>query len=360
MRAVIILPMEQGKIHPILIIGAGPAGLSLAYHLKQAGHSPVLIEGSSSPGNSWREMPDFLSLISLWKSNYLIKDHRFNFSPLKQVGAKDFAGYLRNFAKTENFRIDLDTKVLSVKKEDGVFTVNTNRGTLYSRFLVNATGYYNSPFIPDYPGLEETEIQKLHFRNYKNYESLKGDKVLIVGSRLSAGQLVVDLVPKGFNISVSARSPITFMTPPPFFNLALLVVDFFEKPIQNLASKKIVTKVPMLNEAKKFFSSGKVKSYPAIKSFHKESVSFQDGTTEPFDSVIFSTGFRPDFSHLSECVELDEEGLPKLSDSFESLYCNNLFFLGLDHQNNIQSRFLRGIRQDAPTLSHLLTQRIKY
>lgn len=352
--------MSKDKIHPIIIIGAGPAGLSLAYNLRQLGLDPLILEAGDSPGHSWREMPDFLSLVSYWRSNFLLEKDRFYFPPLSQVKAKDFSSYLRQFTKENNIHIQLNHPVTSVIKEDGVFEVKSQERTYWTSILVNCTGYYSSPFTPNYPGIDETKILKLHFRDYKNIDSLnKSKKVLVVGTKLSAGQTLLELKDKSLELSLSTRSKPFYLPPNILLKVGLGFFDHFEKAAQSVLKDKISTSTPMPYEAKRLINSNQVKVLPEIKSFHENSISFIDGATEPFEAVIFATGFQPKFAHLNSIVELNKDGLPKLSDAFESLYCNNLFFLGLDHQNSIQSRFLRGIRKDSKELADLIERRSK-
>lgn len=351
--------MSEKTYHSIIIIGAGPSALALAHHLTDKGHRPLLLEAGDSSGFSWGQMPDFLSLVTFWKSNYLLKKDRFKFTITKQTPALEYADYLKGLSDYPNIEVKLNTKVTNIEKREGLFQVETSRGNYSAQVVINATGYYNSPFTPNYPGLEQTKMLNLHFRDYKNPESIKGKKnILVVGARLSAGQLLVDLKDEDVNLSLSTRSNLEYMSVDPILKFFLFIVDHIEKPMQSFSEIKSSTSAPMPHEAKKLISSGHVKVLPAIKSIHQESVSFEDGKTEPFDAILFATGFKPQFPHLNTCIELDKESLPKLSDGFEALYCENLFFLGLDHQNNIQSRFLRGIRNDAKELAAKVHKRL--
>src|SRR4051812_25180814 len=55
----------------ILIIGGGPAGLSLGFELKKRGLAFLILEKGASVGESWRKMPRDLRLASPWKCNSL-------------------------------------------------------------------------------------------------------------------------------------------------------------------------------------------------------------------------------------------------------------------------------------------------
>src|SRR4029077_12015566 len=78
------------------------------------------------------------------------------------------------------------------------------------------------------------------------------------------------------------------------------------------------------------------------------------------DAVIYATGFRPALHHLASlALALDaQSGRPQL-DGLESVSAPDLFFIGLDHGRNFQSRFIRGIRNDAVVLAERLEQRLR-
>lgn len=351
--------VSDSKLHQIIIIGAGPSGLSLAYHLKEIGLEPLVLEAGEKVGNSFENMPDFLSLISYWTSNYLIKKDKYKFFPGSQVHAKDFARYLQSFPSRFQINIKTKTQVKKIDREDQEYLIETSKGILRSNIVINCTGYYSSPFYPNYSGLETTELLKLHFRDYKNIKSLKESKnVLVVGSRLSAGQVLIDLEKENIQLSLSSRSKVQSLMPSFLLKIILYFVDHLEKPMEYFSNKKIESRIPMFYESKKLITNGRVKLYPAIKSFHDNSVTFENGATAPFNAVIFATGFTPKLDYLGDLVELNSDKLPLLSDNFEALYSRNLFFLGLDHQRNMQSRLLRGIRSDAKKLALLIKTRL--
>jgi hypothetical protein len=70
---------------------------------------------------------------------------------------------------------------------------------------------------------------------------------------------------------------------------------------------------------------------------------------------LFATGFRPALDHLAGLnLPLDAgSGLPQLRE-FECIAAPDLFFLGIDHARNFQSRFIRGLRRDAVLLGRRL------
>ena len=51
-------------VHPILVIGGGPAGLSIAYELSRRGVPAPILERADAPGDSWRRMPRHMNMNS--------------------------------------------------------------------------------------------------------------------------------------------------------------------------------------------------------------------------------------------------------------------------------------------------------
>jgi putative flavoprotein involved in K+ transport len=96
------------------------------------------------------------------------------------VPAKDFATYLQSFPSRFQINVKTNSQVKKVEKENQVYTVDTSKGKFRSSIVVNCTGYYSSPFIPNYAGLESTEMLKLHFKDYRNIKSLEGSKKVLV------------------------------------------------------------------------------------------------------------------------------------------------------------------------------------
>jgi hypothetical protein len=88
-------------------------------------------------------------------------------------------------------------------------------------------------------------------------------------------------------------------------------------------------------------------------------VIFEDGRELRPGLVFYATGFAPALRHL-EALQLQvcrETGVPLCHD-LESIDAPNLFFLGFDMLRNFQSRFLRGIRNDAVVLAQRLEARL--
>src|SRR5215207_8113291 len=93
----------------ILIIGAGPAGLALGYHLRQRRIDFRILERGPAPGESWRSMPTTLRLISPWKSNRLPAD-KTDWPANYAMKRDEFLQYLQNYAAEHRLPITPDAE----------------------------------------------------------------------------------------------------------------------------------------------------------------------------------------------------------------------------------------------------------
>jgi putative flavoprotein involved in K+ transport len=259
----------------------------------------------------------------------------------------------------------LEHEVRSVQPLAAGFAVDGTGSTLEASLVVNATGYFANPYIPEIEGLPETGMQVIHHANYGSAEKLAqriGDRsrVLVVGGRLSAGELLADLHQAGFVTELSHGRAVDFghapsvqrAVAPVYFALEDLRVR--RRPLLPGSSARKMDG----GQTRRLVTSGKVPLRPAIGHIEKDAVVFTDGSTRPYDAIVFATGYRPSLRHLLGILHPNPEtGIPDLQ-GMESREVPGLFFLGLDGLRNFRSRFIRGIREDASALAGVLGERL--
>jgi hypothetical protein len=256
--------------------------------------------------------------------------------------------------------------VASVTKAfDAPFQVETSQGVFTSRLLVNATGYFSKPFVPEIPGAPDSGIPQLHVADYRDpgrFQQRLGPitgPVLIVGKRLSAGQTMVELVDAGFEVALSHRSPIRFGPGPLarwlFFRIFLKLEAI---QLRRHGAQAPGWDVKMSGgRPRRLIEQGTAKTFPGIRRFNESAVVFEDGSILRPAAVIYATGFRPALDHLQPLLPELDSGPPALK-NMESVAVPGLYFAGLDRQRNFQSRYLRGIRRDVVILAHRLHSRL--
>ena len=101
----------------IIIVGAGQAGLTMGYYLKQEGYSFLLLEAGNRIGDSWRDRYDSLQLFTPREYSSLpgmILKGEGNGFPCKD----EIAIYLEEYARYFQLPVQLQTQVLKIKKRE--------------------------------------------------------------------------------------------------------------------------------------------------------------------------------------------------------------------------------------------------
>src|SRR5512133_3923155 len=133
-----------------VIIGAGQAGLSTSYALKQQGREHIILDKAGSPGNSWRsERWDSFTFVS---PNWTFK------LPGGEYDGPDPDGYMTRAELIDRFErhvekhqlpISYNSRVTSVLQVDGGdFLVQTQDKEYRARNVVAANGWFQVGKIP--------------------------------------------------------------------------------------------------------------------------------------------------------------------------------------------------------------------
>ena len=207
----------KDPILDVAVIGAGHAGLSISFYLKQLGFSHLVFE-QKNIGNSWSTQR--------WDSFKLNTPNNFNLLPGMVYNfsnsdsfctAAEFVDHLKSYVETNELPVLENNKVSSVEKspESGLFSItviDNGKTEIYqSKKLVVASGSQNEKFVPLFKNGVSSEITQLHTSEYRNANELPAGAVLVIGSGQSGVQIAEDLVDSGRNVylctSLVARIP---------------------------------------------------------------------------------------------------------------------------------------------------------
>jgi len=142
-----------------IIVGAGPAGGTAAYHLAKRGHSVLVLEKESLPrykpcggGVSpvvaqWFDF-DFSPAISMtvdkirytWKMGDPVEAEIKTAEPIWMVRRDIFDHFLVQQAQKQGAELRDNTEVKSIKFENDAWQVNTSNGSFQGRYLIAADG----------------------------------------------------------------------------------------------------------------------------------------------------------------------------------------------------------------------------
>jgi cation diffusion facilitator CzcD-associated flavoprotein CzcO len=97
-----------------------------------------------------------------------------------------FAAYERTF----ELPVHRPVTVTVVCDRGERFVIETDRLEVSARGIINATGTWETPYIPEYPGASRFRGRQLHTKDYRSAAEFVGKHVIVVGAGISAIQLL--------------------------------------------------------------------------------------------------------------------------------------------------------------------------
>lgn len=291
----------------VVVIGAGQAGLSSAYHLQRLGLSGragfVVLDQSPQAGGAWQFRWPSLTLSTVNRIHDL---PGMAFSEAVDTSAQEvraaaavpsyFASYEKRFA----LPVLRPVAVRLVTSRGERLRVETDRGNFSARGLINATGTWETPNIPDYPGAAGFLGQQLHTRDYRVAADFAGKHVLIVGGGISAIQLLDEISRVTRTTWVTRRVP-EFRAGPFDQEAGRAAVKLVEDRVrQGLPPRSVVsvTGLPLTPAIESMRARGVLNRRDMFSEITSDGVRWADGTTLGVDVILWCTGFRSSLDHL--------------------------------------------------------------
>lgn len=298
----------------VVVIGAGQAGLAVGYHLKRhqrdAAFSFVILDDQPRPGGAWRHGWDSLRLFSPAEWSSLpgwplprSQAERYPGGDAPEYPSRDdVVAYLAAYEARYELPVERAVQVHTVREgSDDRLLVETDRGSLGARAVVNATGTWARPFIPEVRGRKGFGGGQIHSAHYRTPAPLAGQRVLVVGGGNSGAQIAAE-------VSRVARTTWVTLEPPRFLPEEVDGRVLFDQATARYAAMKAgedpgrpysladVVQVAPVREARAAGRLGDERRPP--KYFTASGVVWRDGTAEDVDAVIWCTGFGPALDHL--------------------------------------------------------------
>ncbi|WP_159601861.1 NAD(P)-binding domain-containing protein [Agromyces humi] len=329
----------------VVVIGAGQAGLSVAYYLRRfelvADEDFVMLDRAPGPGGAWQHRWSSLRLGTAHRVNDLPGMAELGISfdtadrtlPAKEVVADYYARFEQHFdlrvRRPMNVRTvanegvdllvqyeDLTPQPVEEAKAKGLFgrrrktfeeppTPSAPQHRLTTQFLVNATGTWGSPFVPYYPGMADFAGRHLHTSDYVDAADFRDQHVVVVGGGTSAIGFMLELEEVAAGLTWVSRRPIDWLDRQELdlegASAAVALQDEAARSGRALPSVVSGTGVPKSRRIAAGIERGLLVARPMFDRIEPDRVVWDgdEGGMARADAIIWATGFRPDLRHLS-------------------------------------------------------------
>lgn len=303
---------------PVLVIGAGPAGIASAYALEKAGLRYKVIDKADVIASTWQQLYPSLRLNTTRFFSHL-PEKRFPLSYGLFPTGRQYHRYLEAYTTERRFNIHLGIEVRRVSPENGLWRVETQHGVEHYPVVISATGVFGSPVWPHIPGLDDFPGLKLHAHDFRDPYRLTGKRVLVVGNGPSGVDISIAAAETSLRpVMISIRSGID-LAPRNVWGMPkhawiLLAEHLPEKwcawlmrkidqvryalpdssPLKPFAGKSGGSAIPYRGpELIDAVHDGRVIPVRAPLQFEGQSVTFTDGRVCEVDAVILATSYLP-------------------------------------------------------------------
>ncbi|MDE2374433.1 MAG: NAD(P)/FAD-dependent oxidoreductase, partial [Hyphomicrobiales bacterium] len=242
---------------------------------------------------------------------------------------------------------------------------------------------YNAESVqPAFPGAERFKGRIMHAKDYANGRPFAGQSVLVVGMGNTGAEIALDLAEQAARPTISVRNGV-HIVPRELFGIPIqmlsiltaklplggnspLLLHIIDRALGELESYGIHrprgpiipktggrARIPVIDVGTvKKIQQRAIKVAPGIAGITTDGVTFADGSSARFDSIILATGYRANYSSFLEGYEGDgaigDQAVNDLSRK------SGVYFVGL---RNSASGLLREIGREAVTVADNIAQR---
>jgi putative flavoprotein involved in K+ transport len=399
--------------HEVVVVGGGSAGLAVSRELSGRAVEHVVLE-RGRVGQTWRNRWDSFCLVT---PNWTVQLPGGAYSGADPDGfmARDnIVAHLETYAGSFSAPVREGVSVAALgAASTGGFLLDSSVGEIQAEAVVVCTGAYQLPRRPAGAGSLPADLLQLDTEDYRAPDALPSGKVLVVGSGQSGCQLAEELHEAGRDVflacgkapwaprRIGGRDLLGWVAGTPF--LEALVADMPSPPDRLGANGQATgyggghdlhyrtlqrTGITLLGHFRGA-ENGSAYFAPDLA----DSVAFGDARyaevrnlirqvcaaralavpempdppgfrAEPLDSVslagfgavIYTSGFRPDYSSWVRFEAFDELGFPLQRDG-ASTVIPGLYFCGVHMLRKRKSSLLIGVGEDAAIVVRTIAER---
>ncbi len=286
----------------LLIIGGGPIGIACGLEAKKNGLNYLIIEKGPIV-NSLFNYPINMQFFS--SSEKLEIDNIPFISKEAKPKRNEALEYYRRIVTSNDLNINLFENVISVKKQNNLFHIETEKQQYTSTYVIVATGFYDIPNSIDVPGEHLSKVS--HY--YKDPHFYAKQKLAIVGASNSAVDAALECYRKGAEVTMIIRGP----------EIGKRVKYWVKPDIENRIKEGSIK--AFYNATIKEISSNQIKITTPNQEVEIEN-----------DYVLALTGYKPNFEFLQKIgIQLsdDQKLHPQYNEDTMESTLENLYLAGV-------------------------------
>jgi putative flavoprotein involved in K+ transport len=187
-----------------VIIGAGHAGLAMSRCLAERAIDHVVLERGEVANTWKTERWDSLTLLTPnWQSRLPGYGYQGD-DPHGYRAMPETIAFIERYADVISAPVQTHTEVTSVRPGDGGYTVATNQSDWQCRTVVLASGACNIPHVPAVAEAVPAAINTLTPVQYRNADQLEDGGVLVVGAAATGIQIADEIHRSGRPVTLAA------------------------------------------------------------------------------------------------------------------------------------------------------------
>jgi putative flavoprotein involved in K+ transport len=398
--------LEGSSGLPVVVIGAGQAGLAVSYELTLRGIEHVVLERARI-GQTWRRLWDSFCLVTPNWTMSLPGAAYAGADPEGFVPRDEVVRYLQRYASSFRAPVREGVGVDSLEPgPDGGFLLRTSAGDLQAASVVVCTGAYQRPHRPEAAAQFPPDVSCIDVAAYRNPGELPPGKVLVVGSGQTGCQIAEELRESGREVflacgrapwlprRINGRDIVTWLRETTFFDTPLgalpspaarltanLLVsgqrgghDLHYRTLQAMGVQ-LVGRLAGVQGHRAIFADDLADSvafgdarYAEIRKLLIEQLPTAPELPHPppfhadppleldltdVGVAIITSGFRPDYTSWMRLPAFDAMGFP-LTDNGASTVVPGLYFCGVHFLRKRKSAVLFGVGEDAAIVAQTI------
>jgi putative flavoprotein involved in K+ transport len=352
------IPATDPKADPragydVLVIGAGQAGLTLGYYLRQAGARFLIVDAADQVGSAWAQRWDSLVLFTPRRYNAM-PGLSFTGEPDQEPTRDEVIAYLHRYATEFDLPVQLNSAVTALHHTEGRYVAELPTGTIQADHVVIATGPFQRPRVPDFASSVDSDVCQIHSSGYRRPSDLPPGRVVVVGGGNTGYQIAEELAANhAVVLAVGSRQP-----PLPRRLLGRQIFWWLTKlrmqriTIDSRLGRRLRERETLIGSSPAKARRRGITLKPRALDASGRVVQFADGTSVEADAIIWATGFESDYSWIQLSIA-DEQG--QLRHRRGVTDQPGLYFLGLQWQHTRGSALLGLGSDDARYIAQHIT-----